>query len=355
MLFTPLKVRDVVFRNRIVVSPMCQYSSEGGFLTDWHMVHLGTRAVGGAGAVIAEATAVEERGRISPNDLGIWSDEHVVALERMTAFIDSQGAVPGIQLSHAGRKASTARPWDGGVPLDERHGGWRPVMAPSSIAFDKSYPLPKELTLQDIDDLIEAFADAAERARQAGFRLLELHAAQGYLLHEFLSSVTNRRTDRYGGDFENRIRIVLEVTEAIRIRWPQRLPLFVRISTVDWIENGGWSIEESEELARQLKSRGVDLIVCSSGGLLPNLRIPTMRAGYQVSFAEYVRHHSGILTCAIGGITSAEQAETILESGQADMVAIGRELLNDPYWPIHAAGALREKIDLPVQYAREID
>ncbi|HLK61732.1 MAG TPA: NADH:flavin oxidoreductase/NADH oxidase [Chthonomonadaceae bacterium] len=349
-LFTPLTVRSVTFRNRIAVSPMCQYSSTDGFATDWHLVHLGSRAVGGAGLVLTEAAAVEARGRISPNDLGIYDNRHTETLARITHFIHEQGSIAGIQLAHAGRKASTARPWEGGKPVSEAEGGWQPIVGPSPLAFDGDYQTPEALDEGGIAEVVEAFGRAAERALAAGFRVIEIHAAHGYLLHSFYSPLTNRREDRYGGDFHNRTRLLREVAEAIRRRWPEEFPLFVRISSSDWVE-GGWDIEQSVELARQLQPLGVDLIDCSSGGVIPGVTIP-LGAGYQTAFAERIRREAGILTGAVGLITSPQQADHLLRTGQADMVLLARELLRDPYWPLRAAKELRQEVQAPAQYKR---
>ena len=353
MLFEPLRIRDITFRNRIAVSPMCQYSSSDGFANDWHLVHLGSRAVGGAGIVLTEATAVEPKGRISPEDLGLWKDEHIAMLERITAFIETQGAVPGIQLAHAGRKASTAKPWEGGGPLPEANGGWRPL-APSAIPFDQGYPEPEALSVEAIHAVQASFAAAAEKALRAGFKVVEIHAAHGYLLHEFLSPVSNRRTDAYGGPFENRIKMVVEVTRKVRAVWPERLPLFLRISATDWLEQDGWDIEQSVMLADVLRKEGVDVIDCSSGAIVPYAKIPA-GPGFQVPFAARIKRESNILTAAVGLITSVEQAETILRAGQADLVLLARQFLRDPYFPIHAARKLGAKIPAPVQYGRAVD
>ncbi|MBF0485214.1 MAG: NADPH dehydrogenase NamA [Candidatus Omnitrophica bacterium] len=350
MLFEALQIRDIVFRNRIVVSPMCEYSSDDGFANDWHLVHLGSRAVGGAALVMTEATAVRPEGRISPEDLGLWKDDHIPMLERVTRFIESQGAVPGIQLAHAGRKASTAKPWAGGLPLTPEQGSWAPV-APSAVPFDQAFQVPEELTRAGIDEVKSAFLKAARRALQAGFKVLEIHSAHGYLLHEFLSPVSNKRTDQYGGSLENRMRLLREIVSDVKTVWPKERPLFVRISATDWLGAEGWDIEQSVCLAHVLKKEGVDLIDCSSGALVPTARIP-MAPGFQVPFAERIRKETGILTGAVGLITSAEQAETILKTGQADMIFLAREFLRDPYWPLHAAGKLKEKISWPNQYAR---
>src|SRR5690349_11132749 len=331
-LFEPLTVRGTTFPNRVFVSPMCEYSSADGFANDWHFVHLGTRAVGGAGLVFTEASAVTPEGRISPQDLGIWKDEHVAELARIVRFIDAQGAVAGMQLAHAGRKASTQRPWDGNRVLAPGEGGFRPILAPSALPFRPEDPAPEALHAKGIARIVKAFGDAAGRALQAGFRVLELHAAHGYLLHEFLSPLANRRADAYGGSFENRIRALLEVTREVRSRWPERLPLFVRISATDWAE-GGWDIEQSVELSRRLSRLGVDLIDCSSGGMVPGVKIP-VGPGYQATFAERIRREAAVKTGAVGLIRSADQAEHVLRSGQADVVILARQLLRDPYWPL---------------------
>jgi len=349
-LFSPLAIRDVLLRNRIVMSPMCEYSSPNGFATDWHMVHLGSRAVGGAGLVLTEATAVTADGRISPADLGIYLDDHVEPLARIFRFVEEHGAVPGMQLAHAGRKASTAEPWKGGAPVSPADGGWTPIWAPSAIPFREGWQTPEAMSLDDIERVVTAFADAARRLLAAGGKVAEIHAAHGYLLHEFLSPLSNVREDRYGGSFDNRIRIVCEVVDAVRGVWPERLPLLVRISATDWAE-GGWTIEESVALASQLKTRGVDLIDCSSGGNLPRASIP-VGPGYQVPFAERIRREAGITTGAVGLITEAHQAEAILAQGQADVVIMARELLRDPYWPLHAARTLGTPVHAPVQYQR---
>ena len=348
-LFSPLTIREVRFRNRIFVSPMCQYSSDEGLPGDWHLVHLGSRAVGGAGLVMVEATAVSPTGRISPRDSGLWSDRHAEAFQRITGFISAQNAVPGIQLAHAGRKASTDVPWRGGAPLAPESGGWMPS-APSALAFDEHSPVPGELTAAEIADIIEDFVQAARRALTAGFRVLELHMAHGYLAHEFLSPLTNRRTDGYGGAPENRLRFALELTEAVRAIWPAELPLFVRISATDWVD-GGWDLPQSVMLARALKHRGVDLIDCSGGGIVPRVPIPA-GPGYQTGFSTTIRARAGILTGAVGLITEPVQAEHILRTGQADAVFLAREMLRDPYWPLSAARLLGAEVDWPVQYRR---
>lgn len=343
-------MRDVTLRNRIVVSPMCQYSSEDGFANEWHAVHLGSRAVGGAGLVFTEAAAVEARGRISPQDLGIYREAHVEPLQRITRFLHEHGAVAGIQLAHAGRKASTARPWEGGKPLSAAEGGWHPIVAPSALPFDDGYQTPEALDETGIREVVRAIGQAAERAREAGFQVIEIHAAHGYLLHEFLSPLTNHRTDAYGGEFNHRTRMLREVVSAIRERWPERYPLFARLSVTDWVE-GGWDSEQSIELSRQLQPLGVDLIDCSSGGAVPGVLIP-IGPGYQTGFAGRIRHEAGIPTGAVGMITSPAQADTILRTGQADLVLLARELLRDPYWPLRAARELHQEIPAPPQYAR---
>lgn len=349
-LFDELQIRDVRLANRIAVSPMCQYSCENGLATDWHLVHLGSRAVGGAALVIAEATAVLPEARISPQDSGIWSDAHIEPFARITKFIHSQGSVAGIQIAHAGRKASTARPWEGGGKLAEHQGGWTDIVAPSAIAFAPNYPMPAEVTVERIHGIVDAFGKAAQRALDAGFRLLEIHSAHGYFLHEFLSSLSNHRPDQYGGSFENRTRIVREVVNRVRLFWPERLPLFIRISSTDWVE-GGWDIEQAVELARSLRALGVDLVDCSSGGNVADAKIP-MGPGYQVPFAERIRRDAGVLTGAVGMITEAHQADEIIRSGQADLVLLAREMLRDPYWPLHAAAQLGKSISWPAQYLR---
>ena len=350
MLFSPLTMRSVTLRNRIVVSPMCEYSSVDGFANDWHVVHLGSRAVGGAGAVLTEAAAVTADGRISPVDLGIYRDEHVEPLARIFRFIEQRGAVPGMQLAHAGRKASTAEPWTGGGPVPPERGGWRPIWAPSAIAFRDGWQTPQALTTTGIKDVVSAFAAAARRLLEAGGKIAEIHAAHGYLLHAFLSPLSNQRNDDYGGTFDNRTRIVIEVVRAVRAVWPDRLPLFVRISATDWTD-GGWTLEDSVALAARLKTEGVDLIDCSSGGNVPHASIP-IAPGYQVPFADRIRREAAIMTGAVGLITDPHQAETILQNDQADVIVIARQLLRDPYWPLHSAQALGDVPDVPVQYLR---
>jgi 2,4-dienoyl-CoA reductase-like NADH-dependent reductase (Old Yellow Enzyme family) len=349
-LFDEIQIRDVRLVNRIAVSPMCQYSCNNGMATDWHLVHLGSRAVGGAALVMAEATAVLPEARISPQDLGIWSEAHIEPLASIAKFIHSQGSIAGIQIAHAGRKASTVRPWDGAGKLAEQEGGWSDVVAPSAIAFAPNYAIPAALTVERIGAIVDAFGNAAQRALDAGFRLLEIHAAHGYLLHEFLSPLSNHRSDLYGGSFENRTRIVREVVGRVRRSWPERLPLFIRISSTDWV-NGGWDIEQAVELARNLRTLGVDLVDCSSGGNVADAKIP-LEPGYQVPFAGRIRRDAGILTGAVGMITEAHQADEIIRSGQADIVLVAREMLRDPYWPLHAAAQLGKSISWPVQYLR---
>jgi 2,4-dienoyl-CoA reductase-like NADH-dependent reductase (Old Yellow Enzyme family) len=344
-LFSPLTIREITLRNRIGVSPMCQYSAEDGFPTDWHLVHLGSRAVGGAGLVMVEATAVEARGRISPSDTGIWKDEHVPAFARIAKFVRSQGAVAGIQLAHAGRKASVRRPWEGGKVLRGEDGGWQTV-APSAIPFAEGDPPPHELTIAEIRQLVDAFRAAAQRALGAGFQVVEIHGAHGYLIHEFLSPLSNRRTDTYA----DRFRFALEVAEAVREVWPDNLPLFFRVPATDWM-SGGWTPEETVELARKLRAAGVDLIDCSSGGSSPHAKVP-LGPGYQVPFAAQVRRDANIATAAVGLITTPEQANAIVAEGQADLILLAREFLRDPYFPLTAAKALGEKPTPPIQYGR---
>ena len=349
-LFDEIKIRDITFANRIAVSPMCEYSCENGLANDWHLVHLGSRAVGGAGLVMTEATGVLPEARISPQDLGIWSEAHVEPLARAVKFIHAQGGVAGIQLAHAGRKASTARPWEGGAKVSEQQGGWSRVVAPSAIQFAPNYPMPIALTIEGIAEAVAGFGKAAQRALDAGFRVVEIHAAHGYLLHEFYSPLSNRRTDQYGGSFENRTRIVREIVEKVRRVWPERLPLFIRISCTDWAD-GGWDIDQSVELARSLSKLGVDLVDCSSGGNVADAKIP-IAPGYQVPFAERIRRDARIMTGAVGMITEADQAEKIIRGGQADIVLLAREMLRDPYWPLHAAARLGKTVSWPVQYLR---
>jgi 2,4-dienoyl-CoA reductase-like NADH-dependent reductase (Old Yellow Enzyme family) len=350
MLFDPLTLRGLTLRNRIGVSPMCQYSSRDGFADEWHLVHLGSRAVGGAGLVFTEATAVEARGRISPEDLGLWKDDHVAPLERVTRFVRAHGAAAGVQLAHAGRKGSTARPWEGGRPLDPP-AGWRPIVAPSAVPFDDGYQTPAALAEVDIAALIAAFGAAARRALAAGFDVVEIHAAHGCLIHEFLSPVSNRRDDIWGGAFDNRVRFLIEIVRAVRRYWPEQRPLFVRLSTTDWLGAEGWEIEDSIALARRLRPEGVDLIDCSSGGIAPRVRIDA-GPGYQTANAARIRAEAPMPTAAVGAITSAAQAEHVLGTGQADLVLLARALLRDPYWPLHAAAELGHAIAWPPQYDR---
>jgi 2,4-dienoyl-CoA reductase-like NADH-dependent reductase (Old Yellow Enzyme family) len=349
-LFSPLRIRDVTLRNRIVVSPMCEYSSEDGLANDWHVVHLGSRAVGGAGAVLTEASAVTADGRISSSDLGIYSDDHIAPLSRIFRFIEERGAVPGMQLAHAGRKASTAPPFKGGGPVAVADGGWEPIWAPSPIPFREGWQVPRAMPVAEIEKVTRAFAAAARRVLEAGGKIVEIHAAHGYLLQEFLSPLSNHRDDEYGGSFANRTRFVREVVDAVRTVWPERLPLWVRISSTDWTE-GGWTIEDSVALAAQLGERGVDLIDCSSGGNVPQAAIP-LGPGYQVPFAERIRRETGVMTGAVGLITEPAQAEEILREGRADVVILARQMLRDPYWPIHAAIALGDPPPVPDQYLR---
>jgi 2,4-dienoyl-CoA reductase-like NADH-dependent reductase (Old Yellow Enzyme family) len=348
-LFSPLRLRDIELKNRIVVSPMCEYSAVDGHPQPWHLVHLGSRAVGGASLVFTEATAVEARGRISPEDAGIYLDSHVASWRPIAQFIRSQSAVAGMQLAYAGRKGSTSAPWLGGKKVTLEADGWEPV-APSAVAFAGDYPMPGALAPNEISEMVEAFRRAAARALHAGFEVLEIHGAHGYLIHEFLSPLSNFRQDEYGGSFENRIRFAIRVVRAVREIWPARLPLFFRVSATDWKE-GGWDLAQTIELSRVLKTAGVDLIDVSSGGLVPGVKIP-VGPGYQVPFAEEIRKQTGIATGAVGMITEPAQAETILQSDQADVVLLARELLRDPYWPLRAAKTLGEKIKPPVQYER---
>jgi 2,4-dienoyl-CoA reductase-like NADH-dependent reductase (Old Yellow Enzyme family) len=351
-LFTPLRQRGLELRNRIVVSPMCEYSSQDGFANDWHLVHLGSRAVGGAGLVFTEASAVTPEGRISPQDLGIWKDDHLTMLRRITGFVRSQGAACGIQLAHAGRKASTAAPWKGGKPVPAGEGGW-PVAGPSPVAFAEGYPVPHELTGAEIAAVVNAFAAAARRAHAAGFQMAEIHAAHGYLIHEFLSPLSNQRGDSYGGSRENRMRLLCEVVEAVRGVWPGDLPVWVRISATEWVE-AGWNGEDSVALARRIAPLGVDMVDCSSGGNVPRAPIPA-GPGYQTLYAARIRAEAGVPTAAVGMITAPAQADHIIRTGQADAVVLARELLRRPYWSLHAARALGHEIEWPVQYQRAKD
>ncbi|HVO18158.1 MAG TPA: NADH:flavin oxidoreductase/NADH oxidase [Anaeromyxobacter sp.] len=349
-LFAPLPLRSLTLRNRVAVSPMCQYSAgPDGRARDWHLVHLGARAAGGAGLVLTEATAVEPRGRISPADLGLWEDGQVEPLARIVRFIRGQGAAAGVQLAHAGRKGGVRPPWEGGTPVPATEGGWTPV-GPSPLAFAPGHPVPEELDAAGVGGVVAAFVSAARRALEAGFQVVELHAAHGYLAHEFLSPLSNRRTDRYGGSFENRIRFLGELTSAVRAAWPEPLPLLVRLSATDWVE-GGWTVEESVELARSLRARGVDLVDVSSGGLVPDARVPA-GPGYQAAFAERIRRQAGMATGAVGLITTPEQADHAIRSGQADLVLLAREFLRDPHFPLRAARALGQEGPWPRQYLR---
>ena len=348
-LFTPLRLRATEFKNRIAVSPMCEYSAEDGHPGTWHLVHLGSRAVGGAALVMGEATVVQAIGRISPGDTGLYLDSQAEAWRPIVEFIHAQGALAGIQLAHAGRKGSTAPPWLGGAPLPLKDGGWTPV-APSALAFDRGYPVPRELSVGEIDHLVADFEAAAKRALQVAFDVVEIHAAHGYLRHEFASPLSNERTDEYGGAFENRIRFGLRVVQAVREVWPEKQPVFVRISATDWKE-GGWDLEQSIELSCRLKAAGVDLVDVSSGGAVPGVQIP-VGPGFQVGFAAAVRRKAEIATGTVGMISDSAQAETIVRTGQADLVFLARELLRDPYWPRRAAQELGVKINAPVQYER---
>ncbi len=350
-LFSPLKIKSVEFKNRIWVSPMCQYSSVDGHPTDWHFVHLGSRAVGGAGLVVVEATAVSPEGRISPEDSGIWSDDHIASFQRLTQFIKTQGAVPGIQIAHAGRKASTFSPWKGSGSVPLADGGWETI-APSAVAFDK-YAEPREMNESDFKKVIGDFEKAAERSSKAGFEVLEIHLAHGYLLNEFLTPISNKRKDMYGGSLENRMRFPLEVARAVRAKWPQHLPLFARISATDWADEDTPSFTENDAvvLSQKLKEFGVDLIDCSTGGSLSHPSIP-VGPNYQVPFAQKIRKEAEVMTSAVGMITEPHQAEEILSEGKADAIFMAREMLRDPYWPLHAATALGDKVKKPVQYGR---
>jgi 2,4-dienoyl-CoA reductase-like NADH-dependent reductase (Old Yellow Enzyme family) len=349
LLFQPLTIRTVTLKNRIVVSPMCQYSAEDGFANDWHLVHLGSRAVGGAGLIMVEATAVTPEGRITPKDLGIWQDEHIIDLKRITEFMEAYGCVPGIQLAHAGRKASHHVPWDGGEALHEEEGAWSTI-APSAIPFKEGEPVPIAMSTEAINDLILDFRAAAQRALHAGFKVIEIHAAHGYLLHEFLSPLSNQRSDEYGGSFENRTRLLVQVVEAIRSVWPDALPLFVRLSATEWIEEG-WTGDDSVRLAHILSTKGVDLMDCSTGGNVTGIRIPLVPL-YQVSYAERIKNETDLLAGAVGLINTVAEAEQVLAEGQADLIFMAREMLRDPYFPLHAAKALGVDVPWPVQYER---
>jgi 2,4-dienoyl-CoA reductase-like NADH-dependent reductase (Old Yellow Enzyme family) len=350
-LFKPLSIKDIIFKNRIVVSPMCQYSSTDGYANDWHLVHLGSRAVGGAALVFVEATAVTPEGRISPGDMGIWKDDHITFLKRITTFIHEHDSVAGIQIAHAGRKASVDTPWRGGKHLSPEEGGWQTV-APSPVPFKEGDPPPHELTKEEIIQVVQAFKLAAERAYKAGFKVVEIHAAHGYLINEFLSPASNFRKDEYGGSFENRIRILIEIIEAVKLVWPAGLPLFVRISASDWADHG-WTIDDSVKLASIIKNKGIDLIDCSSGGNVYKAPI-SVAPLYQLPFAEKVKK-AGILTGAVGMITTPQQCEEIVSTGKADMVFLARQMLRDPYFPLHAARELKVDLKWPVQYLRARD
>jgi 2,4-dienoyl-CoA reductase-like NADH-dependent reductase (Old Yellow Enzyme family) len=348
-LFSPISFRNITLKNRIVVSPMCQYSSEDGFANDWHLVHLGSRATGGAGLVFSEATAVSPEGRISPQDLGIWKDEHIAELKKITNFIKSQGSVAGIQLSHAGRKASHQRPWDGGKCIPIADGGWQTI-APSPIPFIEEDTVPAEMSKEQIAEVVSQFRDAAKRSLDAGFEVIEIHGAHGYLINEFLSPLGNKRTDEYGGSFENRTRFLLEVITAVKEVWPDTLPVFLRISASDWVE-GGWTVADSQQLAELLTNKDIDLIDCSSGGMVSHAKI-TAGPSYQVPFAEAVRKNTKMQTGAVGIIVTGAQAEEIISSGKADLVFLAREFLRDAYFPMHAAQELGAHLTWPKQYER---
>jgi len=347
LLFSPLTLRGVTFPNRVVMSPMCQYVAERGLASDWHLVHLGSRAVGGAGAIMVEASAVSPDARISLGDLGLWADEHIEPLARIAGFVHSQGAVPGLQLAHAGRKGSCRPSWAGGAPLTAAQGGWR-VVAPSALAFDDASPLPHELNMVEIEAIATSFMAAAKRAVRAGFELIEIHAAHGYLLHEFLSPLANRRSDEFGGSFANRTRMLRQVAAGVRAAMPERLPLFVRLSATDW-HDGGWDLAQSIELAGALGNLGVDLIDVSSGGLVPSAPIP-LAEGYQVPMAKQLRAQAGIATAAVGLITRATHADQVLRDQAADLVFVGRQLLRDPYWTMHAQRTLGAAARWPAPY-----
>ena len=348
-LFSPLKIKNIELKNRIVVSPMCQYSSGDGFANDWHLVHLGSRAVGGAALIITEATAVSPEGRISPNDLGIWKDEHIPFLKRITAFIEQQGSIAGIQLAHAGRKSSQLPPWEGSSEISIEDGGWQTI-APSAVAFKEGMMVPHEMTVDEIKTTVRHFRDAALRAKQAGFKVIELHGAHGYLINEFLSPASNKRSDAYGGSFENRLRFLLEIIENVRSIWPEENPLFLRISATDWQE-GVWTIDDSIQLAKLLRSKSIDLIDCSTGGNVSGVKIP-LKPLYQVEFAESIKKETGILTGAVGLITTPAEANGIIEENKADIVLLAREMLRDPYFPLRAATELKMETEWPVQYER---
>jgi 2,4-dienoyl-CoA reductase-like NADH-dependent reductase (Old Yellow Enzyme family) len=348
-LFSPLKIKNVELKNRIVVSPMCEYSSVDGFANDWHLVHLGSRAAGGAGLIFTEATAVSPEGRISPDDLGIWKDEHIPFLKRITEFIEKQGSVPGMQMAHAGRKASMASPWKGNNMVDAQAGGWQPV-GPSNVAYKSNYYTPQELSIPEIKKIVQDFQDAALRAKKAGFKVLELHGAHGYLINEFLSPASNFRTDKYGGSFENRIRFLLEIIESVRKVWTEENPLFLRISATDWSDNG-WKEEDSIRLAEILKTKTIDLIDCSTGGNVADIKI-LLKPMYQLSFAENIKRATGIMTGAVGLITTPQEANSIIAENKADLVFMAREFLRNPYFPLTAANELGIDVKWPEQYER---
>ncbi len=348
-LFSTLTIKDITFRNRIAVSPMCMYSAVDGFANDWHLVHYGSRATGGAGLIIQEATAVSPEGRISPGDLGLYNDEQIEMLQRITSFVKQQGAIMGIQLAHAGRKASCARPWEGGKQLTKDFGGWTTI-APSPLPFYPNDNAPEALGLEDIKRIIDSFRSAAHRALKAGYDLIDIHAAHGYLIHQFLSPISNNRTDKYGGSFENRTRLLLEIIDAVKSVWPSNLPLFVRLSATDWAE-GGWNVDDSVNLATILKTKGVDLIDTSAGGMVHNAQIAPSPS-FMVPYAERIKKESGILTSAVGLITQAKQAEEILQNGKADLIFMARESLRNPYFALQSAKELGDEIDWPKQYLR---
>ena len=348
-LFSPLKIKNVELKNRIVVSPMCQYSSRDGFANDWHLVHLGSRAVGGAALVFTEATAISPEGRISPDDLGIWKDEHIPFLKRITEFIEKQGAVPGMQLAHAGRKASMTSPWMGNKIVSNEDGGWQ-TLAPSPLPYNDKYKTPKELSITEIKKTVQDFQDAALRAKKAGFKVLELHGAHGYLVNEFLSPVSNTRKDEYGGSFENRIRFLLEIIESVRMVWTEENPLFLRISATEWVDSG-WTESDSIKLAEIVKTKAIDLIDCSTGGNIPDIKI-TLKPLYQTGFAESIKKATGILTGAVGLITTPQEAKSIIEENKADLVFMAREFLRNPNFPLTAAHELGVDAVWPVQYER---
>ena len=349
-LFSPISLRSVTIPNRVGVSPMCQYSAERGLANDWHFVHLGARAIGGAGLVMTEAASVSPEGRISPQDLGLWSDEQIVPLARIASFLSAQGSVAAIQLAHAGRKASTKRPWDGGGPALTADGGWSPVLAPSAVPFDDGWQVPHAVDEAGMDRIVDDFASASRRAATAGFGVAEIHAAHGYLLHQFLSPIANRRNDAFGGSLENRMRFPLRVVEAVRSAWPSDLPLFIRISVTDWVE-GGFVPEEAIVFARHVHALGVDLVDCSSGGMHPRAQVP-VGPGYQIPFAARIRAEAGVATAAVGLITTARQAADIVERGQADLVLLGREMLRSPQWALRASAELGTPMPGPRPYER---